>query len=145
MSIWQYNDERFRKMTQSEIGVLYTRTRGTQTCDFCGTPLNKLKEYFNREPHVISAYTSTFRRPDREFGIFGAHSVGKQTHSEFEELKKLQMTEGFVEFFEEHIRVCPDCGWWITFKETISRGSETKVTTYGGIGALKILDLADIN
>ena len=46
--------------------------------------------------------------------------------------------------FEEHIRVCPDCGWWITFRETVTSGPKATVTTYGGVGALKVLDLSDI-
>ena len=38
----------------------------------------------------------------------------------------------------------PVCGWWLRFRESITRGEELEVRTYGGIGALRVLDLSDL-
>lgn len=46
---------------------------------------------------------------------------------------------------ERIVRVCPTCGWWIAFEETMHReDTGIVVNSYGGVGGLVAFDVADV-
>ena len=128
MSIWRYDDERLGHLTRDGIGHLYTTVRGTTQCVFCRTPMVSL---LDRMEHLSDDdFQKVFGRPERR------HKPSAQERFDFG-LRSVPHER----IFEDRLRICPVCGWWLRFRESITRGEELEVRTYGGVGALRVLDL----
>ena len=121
---------------------MYLRVRDAKVCDFCSTPLELLKETLSSDHNLKEQYLRSFGlNHEITSGLEKWHLSG---HRKIPSIEDVSSVEDHGAIFEEHLRVCPICGWWTTFRETITTGRMVEVRAYAAIGALKVLDLTDV-
>lgn len=134
MNIWRYDAERLKDFDKDALESLYVYVRQTNECIFCSTPLETLLHGLSDIPSVGRDYT---------YVIGGGEGRRRlEPNLDFEGRCGSQGVEFPVESI---IRTCPICGWWTAFREVLRRPRNALVVeSFGGVGALKKLDLADV-
>lgn len=145
MSIWRYEAERLGRMSQSEIATLYGHIAPKKVCRFCDAPLDELRNFFSKDFEIGEAYHQSLEIEERDTDEC-SHRIPTRFDMEAHSDQSVDYQRTMRhELFEERLRVCPLCGWWIAFRETVSPGPVVEVNSYGGVGGLKILDMTHVN
>lgn len=132
-------------MSQSDIASFYSRIAPRKVCQFCDAPLEELRNFFTQNSELSHAYQQSFGIEEPDTNERRDRIPAHLHLDEDSELSEENQYTIHHELFEERLRVCPLCGWWIAFRETVAQGRVVEVKTYGGVGGLKILDMTDVN
>jgi restriction system protein len=118
-----------------DVENVYTRVRGTDSCGFCERKLDIASETFRSD-------LST----DYDISL-GRGKFNKYQPKPPEPLEQVRYGDDhFAPIFERHIKVCPVCGWWVAFEETLLRDADrVTVRSYAGAGTIKNLDLRNLD
>lgn len=145
MPIWKYEAERLGVMSQLEVASFYTSIAPERVCRFCHTALEELRNFFAKDFDIHDAYRRSLEINENKT-YEHCHQTPPRFHRDARSEQSVDLeTNMRHELFEERLRVCPLCGWWIAFRETVSCGPIVEVNTFGGVGGLKILDMSDVN
>jgi len=130
MGIWQFEYNRLgTKVSDSTyIESLWLKVRNTKKCIYCNC---ELKDIYHHSPTDFGEFND-FIQP------FNNERLYKQGTSEI----NFRPQRTHARTFEHYLKICPCCGWWLGFRNDINSST---LRTWGGVGGLKELDLADID
>jgi hypothetical protein len=151
MTIWQYSENLLANDPTSRVETFYLRVRDTSKCSFCRQPLEAVRDEFN----AVQEYSmlDDVGGSPHGFGVGSLHPIATRNEPPFEvpapRLPGFRIADRAVppsvQLVERRVRACRVCGWWVAFEESLEKNVQhVIVRSYGGVGALKNLDLRDI-
>lgn len=142
MSIWRYDADRFsgNRFTRRDLFWFYPEVMNRHDCPFCKAALEVFRDVRPIDSRMRSEYLRVLNA-QRNMRSSGDQQRASQLSGR---AANDDVDRGAL--YEERISFCPICGWWIAFRETLTLADEqSEVKTYGGMGALRVLDLADVS
>jgi len=133
MSIWSYRVNRI-EAERDVYGAppLFFEAHNLPDCPYCQEPLRMFRRYCDPNETGARDYMTYLESPKKSLGDESIFRGGSPL--------------GRISVIDHITRVCPTCGWWIAFEESVQRqGSDIVVSAFGGVGGLIEFDVGGLD